>query len=622
MSEPQSQNPPVFDISLCMAGAISAGAYTAGVVDFLIEALEEWETVRGEPGVPTHRVVLRGFAGASAGGIVGALGAAALSGDNRPSPKVPTPPDWVRVPRLYQAWVTGPDMLPTPAQGSAGARPGLLGLDDLAGVTSLNAVKSLLNGKVLDGIRDHCFDALGTSTPKPYIAQDFHAYLTISNLRGVPYQINFPGTSEIYGMQNHGDRGHYIITGLGSALRPRVMAALDAALNLDSQAVPAPWSYPAHGPRPAPDTWYSFADTTLSTAAFPAGLPPREIAVSLPSYDGRLFAALDMETRVVDSGKLQPAWTNPDFKPSAWGSISPRPIINVDGGMIDNDPFEYARMALVKERLVEEGGQLAWQANPRDEHEADSAVLMIMPFPEPPAFQPDDAELNPTLLYAVTRLFGTLVNQTRFKPVELIAAADEKIFSRFLISPSREGPNGEMFAGADAIACGLLGGFGGFMDEAFRAHDYQLGRRNCQRFLQEVFLLHKNNAVVRDWAAGLTPTPGAAHVAQDGATDDPVIARIIPLYGRAAIEVPAPVWPKLSEKKVALLTQGVENRAAALVPLVIKEASPSLGWLGSVLRGLLWLPFVSGLIVGKIAGALATAFQSTLNKQLVARKQK
>ena len=41
MSEPMAQNPPVFDISLCMAGAISAGAYTAGVVDFLIEALEE-----------------------------------------------------------------------------------------------------------------------------------------------------------------------------------------------------------------------------------------------------------------------------------------------------------------------------------------------------------------------------------------------------------------------------------------------------------------------------------------------------------------------------------------------------------------------------------------------------
>jgi predicted patatin/cPLA2 family phospholipase len=34
---------PVFKIGLVLAGAVSAGAYTAGVVDFLFEALEAWE---------------------------------------------------------------------------------------------------------------------------------------------------------------------------------------------------------------------------------------------------------------------------------------------------------------------------------------------------------------------------------------------------------------------------------------------------------------------------------------------------------------------------------------------------------------------------------------------------
>ena len=32
-----------FEIGLVMAGAVSAGAYTAGVVDFLIEALDEYK---------------------------------------------------------------------------------------------------------------------------------------------------------------------------------------------------------------------------------------------------------------------------------------------------------------------------------------------------------------------------------------------------------------------------------------------------------------------------------------------------------------------------------------------------------------------------------------------------
>ena len=41
---PSPDNP--FEIGLVMAGAISAGAYTAGVVDFLIQALDEWEKAK------------------------------------------------------------------------------------------------------------------------------------------------------------------------------------------------------------------------------------------------------------------------------------------------------------------------------------------------------------------------------------------------------------------------------------------------------------------------------------------------------------------------------------------------------------------------------------------------
>ncbi|MFN4091104.1 MAG: hypothetical protein ACK4QW_18945, partial [Alphaproteobacteria bacterium] len=70
-----------FHIGLCMAGAISAGAYTAGVVDFLVQALDEWEKARRETpdAVPLHRVVVPVVTGASAGGITGALALAALA---------------------------------------------------------------------------------------------------------------------------------------------------------------------------------------------------------------------------------------------------------------------------------------------------------------------------------------------------------------------------------------------------------------------------------------------------------------------------------------------------------------------------------------------------------------
>src|SRR5580704_16318080 len=76
-----------FKIGINMAGAVSAGAYTAGVLDFLMEALEEWqkakEALRASiqnpaPGasptvVPLHDVKIEIFTGASAGGMCAAI---------------------------------------------------------------------------------------------------------------------------------------------------------------------------------------------------------------------------------------------------------------------------------------------------------------------------------------------------------------------------------------------------------------------------------------------------------------------------------------------------------------------------------------------------------------------
>ena len=61
---------PVFELGLVMAGAISAGAYTAGVMDFLIEALDAYYAARDKPdwAGPRHDVRVPVLAGASAGG--------------------------------------------------------------------------------------------------------------------------------------------------------------------------------------------------------------------------------------------------------------------------------------------------------------------------------------------------------------------------------------------------------------------------------------------------------------------------------------------------------------------------------------------------------------------------
>ncbi len=94
-----------FEIGLVMAGAVSAGAYTAGVVDFLIQALDQWhEGKRGnDPRCPRHDVSLKVLAGASAGGMSVAIAAAQLREPHTPAadPRPPGPPDN----KLLRSWV-------------------------------------------------------------------------------------------------------------------------------------------------------------------------------------------------------------------------------------------------------------------------------------------------------------------------------------------------------------------------------------------------------------------------------------------------------------------------------------------------------------------------------------
>ena len=61
-----------------------------------------------------------------------------------------------------------------------------------------------------------------------------------------------------------------------------------------------------------------------------------------------------------------------------------------------------------------------------------------------------------------------------------------------MISPTRQG-NGSDAAKQFPIASGVLGGFGGFLHELFRRHDYLLGRRNAQAFLRWNFGLPETN---------------------------------------------------------------------------------------------------------------------------------
>jgi hypothetical protein len=553
MSE-KSEN--AFEIGLALAGAISAGAYTAGVLDFLFQALGEWESERGKPGVPDHRVALKVVAGASAGAITGALGAVALARGFQPTPftreeiassyrqpSVKYQTLRCVLPSLYDTWVTHPRLV------SENGGIDFLSSEDLQeAAANLPSVHSLLNAKLLDVIKDRALQAGAVTAPdsRPpyaYIAEPLHVYITVSNLRGIPFKVEFGNST--YGMQTHGDRVHYAISGLG-AYRGQDSNWLKADTKLDLSVT----TLPKGDRQPVPLEWDAYGTCALASSAFPVGLASRQIKTGMDQYKDRQYPI-----------PIPPGvGINPNF-PAPWPPEQPFIFLNVDGGLINNNPFDYAQFSVMgKERAKNPEGAAA-----------DRAIIMIAPFPEPPAFLPE-GQPGQELTSVVRALFPTLVNQARFRASELAPALNAHDYSRFLTAPHRKLP------GSDAeqrytIACGLLGGFGGFLEEAFRAHDFQLGRRNCQAFLRWTFGVPADNPI----SVSVKSRPDC-QIPADEEKQLPERYAMIPLVGSAADEVPLPRWPQIGQPELKEILKRITGRLKAVGPILIRAqtASPVL----------------------------------------------
>jgi len=173
-------------------------------------------------------------------------------------------------------------------------------------------------------------------------------------------------------------------------------------------------------------------------------------------------------------------------------------------------------------------------------------------------------------------LLPALIDQARFKPSEIIGAADPNDGSRYLIAPSRvpdDGPD----KGKEqrfGIASGLLGGFGGFVARAFRDHDFQLGRRNCQRFLEEHFNVPGDHDIIGHWPAGAREE--FVTIGPDGGKK----FSLIPLCGSARPKVALDPWPRISKQNFEALQRRIAERFDAVAPRLLEENfSGLLFWL-------------------------------------------
>jgi hypothetical protein len=589
--------PPEFRIGLCMAGAISGGAYAAGVVDFLLEALEEWEKARksGDANVATHRVKIAAMAGASAGGMVTAITCRALATGIEPvrdplrhrSEDLAADPERQTAPYrnpLFAAWVENIDIRH------------LLTARDLADEKA--SVASALDSTVLEQIcRNvlHWSDAKRPAAP-PYITDPLDVYFTTTNLRGVAYGIPLTGTTQGYRhmMTVHADYSRFRLTWQPSspAATPeekdaRSALRLDPALLADK------------------GNWHELTTAALASGAFPIGLRPHRLERKAAVYHERVWKVpranplrygadetpvsedLAEEQDILNNKKeiiralatrnraIDPVWPPgiADLKDS-WDYA----YWNVDGGVMNNEPMEYVRRA-----LAGSGGR-----NERSGAAATAAVLMIDPFPNESPLTPQYPETI-GLIKVVTGLFSALIAQARFKPEDLALALDETVFSRYVIFPSYSERGANIHE--PAMCAATLGGFGGFLSEAFRRHDYALGRRNCQQFLRRHFALLESNPVVSGFPskedaclkeADGTPElygKSSSYFDRDGvpliSQTDPHLGErlmpIIPLYGTAAEPIPLPPRPTSGDVDREALRKAITARLEAVVPRLIAD---------------------------------------------------
>lgn len=532
----------VFGIGLVMAGAVSAGSYTAGVVDFLMEALECWERrKRGDdPEAPRHHAEIRVATGASAGSITAAVFSSSLREAAYPVPGAPKPSP------LYRTWVELVD---------------ISGLLDNGDLERNPEIRSALNSTRLDDISDEVLGQQAWSRPAEdwpaYVANPLHLYFTITNLRGVPYSIYFQGEEgSRYGMSLHADYMHFCLGPEGKAT--------DTALPLE--AVPGLTGH-----------WRTMKEAALASAAFPVGLAARKLSrTGTLEYDTRLWPipqsapAQPGEPCVCQTQEaILPAWPEP------WPSGEPPrtqwsfEFVNVDGGVANNEPFELARRC-----LAEDDARL-----PRRADQANRAVILVDPFPNEAAVDFGyQAERQLGLFPTLSALMGAVTSQLRFKTEELELAKNPEVFSRFIVAPTRwEGAGEQRRRARYALASGGLGGFGGFLAEAYRDHDYRLGRRNCQQFLRRIFILDEDNPVFQ--GAWTEAQKDKLRLSIDGQRYLP----IIPLFDACAEEMPEPPWPKGKLRDLSALRKQLSARAEKLVQSFVQTRVDS-GWDRFVLR--------------------------------------
>lgn len=455
-----------------MAGAVSAGAYTAGVMDYLLETLQRWQEAKDknrelgpdhpeyDPSIPMHDVVIEAMGGSSAGGMTAAISALSLFEgidlkEWDPNKK-----------KLYNAWVNLNDQ-----DNNKLTLEQLLETDD---IDQAQELPSVLNSAPIDQIADRARHLSRTDRLPAFISKSLEIILTITSLRGIPIAVNFFDAVKNKEEADAPELEQEEVGGNEPLPAHKMYLHKGVAhfqFDLEGKGTP-PYTVPFHPEQ----EWAKdlLLDCAKATGAFPIGLKARKLkGIKLGYVKHMAYRMFGLE---MPEGELNASGIE------IQSESDPFDLVAVDGGTVNNEPFGEIIRAL-EEKYGEEGNS--------------HAVIMIDPFPNFETVEQEDANVQhpSNVIEVIPTLLGAIRAQAMVKEKEIVRGLSSD-YSRKMIFPKKKD---DPFP----IACGSLDGFGGFFSREFREHDYLLGRRNCQRFLRKHLSIRmdkaKDHYLFSDW---------------------------------------------------------------------------------------------------------------------------
>lgn len=567
-TSPVTPRPDDFHIGLTMAGAASAGCYTAGVMDYLFEILDLWQRAKEgklEPEwdstiyklVPPHNVTIDVMGGTSAGGMTTIMAAIyAIKGNINPV-KDPGEKHCIKGNIFYDSWVLMGDGA---EKGKPEKKENLLFERTLhtRDLADTGKIQSLLNSDFIDSICDGAFaDDVPVKKRPAYISPGLEVLLSHTMLRSVPLAVNF--STPFGNLKKNGDKpehntfDHFTVSHF--KLNYEEAAHKDKYLPLDP-----------FGPANA-----TMKLATKATGAFPIGLRFREF------FNQELSSAYmkNLAERIVF--KKQAGAAGSGLPPLEWPKNFPDPFhfVGVDGGAVNNEPFGEV-LSVLKEKQHQ-----AKQATGMEYH---YGLVMIDPFPDlVPAEkyeQPDD------LFTIVPAIIHTLWDQAKVKRAEVLEACSGNFF-RSEIYPKRYSYNEKekKYKAEDhPIACGAAMAFSGFLDIDFRRHDFFLGRDNARNFFKTYFSFEydKENNIIHPIHQGWTEEMREAFkFKREGKFFLPIIPNMYLLRDKLLRQPQNPFehivaeWPQYDPEKLFSMKRHLNKRVKKMLELAYKKSKGS-----------------------------------------------